>query len=367
MERPDYTFYQTPTTEELRKRAMQALRDFLSVQWRTHKKIAHSKNGAVSHKRFIYEADNTYAGVPYTDAGKGLFQFLEFYDEQTGRLQFYGDGAAFNENIGGTCACGVCWSLSTVSHSLYGCFINFWMTPKNGYIPVGGYKAPTDVEDYRNYHTSRIIEDNGEETMLECYTKIQPADAVCSSTRDHTMMCIDYPHVERDENGKIDRENSYVIISDQCGGSGVGFYDHRVEDDLIHYSGRTEQKFTFAALLKACYIPVTIPEFTGAEPYERANIRFSGDACTSKEDLLKGSVLCNYPMAVIKLMLTKANGHRVMIDRYMVNRRDPHNGLARCFPMERMAEAIQNAQGQKLEVEVTASNGEIVIPVSFAL
>ena len=123
MERPDYTFYQTPTTEELRKRAMQALRDFLSVQWRTHKKIAHSKNGAVSHKRFIYEADNTYAGVPYTDAGKGLFQFLEFYDEQTGRLQFYGDGAAFNENIGGTCACGVCWSLSTVSHSLYGCFI----------------------------------------------------------------------------------------------------------------------------------------------------------------------------------------------------------------------------------------------------
>ena len=108
MERPDYAFEKEPTVEEMRARAVQAIQDFLNIQWRTHQKIAHSKVGAVSHKRFIYEADNTYAGIPYTDAGMGIFQFYEYYDEETGRLKFYGDGVEFNQKIGGTCACGVC-------------------------------------------------------------------------------------------------------------------------------------------------------------------------------------------------------------------------------------------------------------------
>ena len=87
MPRPDYVFYHTPTVDEMRQRAVQAIKDFLSIQWRTHTKIAHSKRGAVSHKRFIYEADNTYCGLPYADGGKGLFQFYEFYDEETGRVE----------------------------------------------------------------------------------------------------------------------------------------------------------------------------------------------------------------------------------------------------------------------------------------
>lgn len=369
MKRPDYAFYHEPTIMEMRQRAVQAIQDFLSIQWRTHTTIAHSKRGAVAHKRFIYEKDNTYCGLPYSDGGKGLFQFLEFYDEQTGRLQFYGDGQEFNENIGGTCACGVCWSLATVCHSIGGWFVNFWMTPKYGYYPVGDYKVDPEIEEFRLHHTSLIIQENGVDKIVECYTKIQPADAVCSSDKDHTMMCIDYPHVEYDENGKIDIEKSYVMIADQRGGLGVGFYDKRVDDDLYHFSGRTEFKYTFKMLLNEFYIPVTPAEFLGKVPYERAKVEFSIPECATKEQMIAGTLTSNYPMAVIKLMLTKANGHRVMVDRYLVNRHDPHpsSGLARSFPMERMQEAIEAAQGQKLEIEVTASNGEILIPVSIRL
>ena len=72
-------------------------------------------------------------------------------------------------------------------------------------------------------------------------------------------------------------------------------------------------------------------------------------------------------MAVIKLILTKNNGHKIMIDRYLFERMDPHNGLARNFPMERMAEAIRNAQGKELTVEVTAPNSEIITPITIQL
>ena len=64
MKRPDYTFDHTPTIDQMRQRAVQAIQDFLCIQWKTHQHIAHSKNGAVSHKRFIYEPENTYAGIP---------------------------------------------------------------------------------------------------------------------------------------------------------------------------------------------------------------------------------------------------------------------------------------------------------------
>lgn len=367
MERPDYTFYHTPTVNEMRLRAIQAMKDLLSVQWCTHRKIAHSKTGAVSGKRFIYEAHITHAGLPYSNGGKGLFQFMEFYDQQTGMLQFYGTPEEFNDMIGCTCAGGVMWGLSSVCHTLNGRFINFCMTPKFGCFPVGNYHIDPEIENYREYQTSRIINENGIELIIDAYTKIQPADAVTSSDKDHTMMCIDYPVVVHSQDGKIDLDSSYVMVQDQRGGFKEGFYTVRNGDDLIHYSGRTEFKYTFRMLLNEFYIPLTTKEFMGQEPYERAMVSFSDSHCTTRQQLIAGSVTSNYPMAIIKLNLVKNNGLKVMVDRYMFDRIDPYNGLARNFPMARMAQTIENAQGRSLEVEVTAPNGEVIIPVTISL
>lgn len=366
MQRPDYTFDHEPTIMEMRQMAIKAMKDLLSVQWTIDRKIAHSKTGAVGGKRFIYEPYITHAGQPYTNGGKGLMQFMEYYDQQSGRLNFYGTPEEFNMEIGCTCAGGVMWGLCSVCHTLTGPFINFNMTPKFGCYPVGDYKIPGDIENYREYHTSRIMEENGLDLIIDAYTKIQPADAVTSSPKDHTMMCIDYPHVEYGEDGKIDLENSYVMIQDQRGGQKDGFYPVRDGDNLLHYSGRTEFKYTFQMLIKEFYIPVTPAEFLGTEPYQKALVAFNG-VVGSKEELIAGSVTSNYPMAVIKLILTKNNGHKVMIDRYLFERMDPHNGLARNFPMERMAEAIRNAQGKELTVEVTAPNSEIITPITIQL
>ena len=182
------------------------------------------------------------------------------------------------------------------------------------------------------------------------------------------MKRIDYPHVERNEDGTIDPEKSYVMVADQRGGTGlVGFYDERIEDDIIHHSGRTSYKCTFAELLRTSYIPLTTPEFIGLKPYERAKVTFSDANCATREQLIAGSVCSNYPMSVIKLVVTRGNGYREMLDRYLVRRVDPLNGKARCFPLENMAEAIRNAEGVKLELEVTTANGEVITPVSIDL
>lgn len=366
MQRPDYVFYHEPTVMEMRMRAVQAINDFLSIKWTTHKKIAHNKKGAVSHKRFIYDANTIHAGLPYADGGKGLFQFYEFYNPTNGRLDFFGTPEEFNENIGGTCGCGVVWSWATVCHSLNCIYANYYMTPLNGCYPVSGYKIPEDIDHYKEYGTDKIIEDNGVDRIIEAYTKIQPADAVCTSPKDHTMMCIDYPVVERDENGNIDIEKSYVMIADQRGGLGVDFYVKREEDDLIHYSGRTDFKYTFKMLLNEYYIPVTPKEFTGEIPYERAKVGITAE-CTTKEDLITASVTSNYPMAVIKLIVTRKNGYKEMVGRYIFNRVDPHSGLARNYPLEKLADEINSAEGKKLEVEVTTSNGEVITVASIDL
>jgi len=367
MTKPDYTFDHTPSIAQMRQTAIRAMRDLLSVQWCTDRKIVHSKTGAVSGKRFIYEAHITHAGLPYSNGGKGLMQFMEFYDQESGALRFYGTNEEFNDQIGCTCAGGVMWGLSSVCHTLNGRFINFCMTPKFGCYPVGGYHIDGDIENLRDHQTSLIIQENGVDKIVEAYTKIQPADAVTSSDKDHTMMCIDYPVVVYKEDGSIDLENSYVMIQDQRGGFKAGFYTLRDGDDLIHYSGRIEFKYTFQMLLNEYYIPLTPAEFLGTEPYETARIRFSDAQCCSREQLAAGTVSSNYPMAVIKLILTKNSGQKVMLDRYMFDRIDPYTGLARSFPMERMAQAIQTAQGRSLEVEVTASNGEIIVPVCINL
>lgn len=365
LQRPDYTFDHAPSIDEMRQMAIRAMHDLLSVQWCTDRKIAHSKTGAVGGKRFIYEAHITHAGLPYTNGGKGLFQFMEYYDQESGALRFYDSPEAFNNQIGCTCAGGVMWGLSSVCHTLNGAYINFNMTPKFGCYPVGDYHIDGDIENLRDHHTSLIIQENGVDKIIDAYTKIQPADAVTSSDKDHTMMCIDYPVVVRKDDGTIDLNQSYVMIQDQRGGFKDGFYTVRQDDNLLHYSGRTAFQYTFQMLLDQFYIPLTTAEFLGKEPYQTAQVNFCGNA--TKEELAFGTVSSNYPMAVIKLILTKNNGQKVMLDRYLFDRYDPHTGLARSFPLERMANAIQSAQGRTLEVEVTTSNGEVLIPVSIPL
>jgi len=370
---PDYVFTEQPTPAQLRQRAVEAMRDFLSIQWCTQKKIVHGKTGPVGGKVFIYDPYTVFAGLPYTNGDKGLFQFLEYYDHETGKLKFNGTGQEFNKLLGGTCAAGVMWGWSTVCHTLTGRFVNFYMVPKHGCYPVGDYKFDWSINSFLDYSTKQIIEDNGADCILDAYSKMQPADAVASSVKDHTMMAIEMPHVEYTPEGKIDPENSYIIIQDQCGGTGAGFHVKRDADNLIHYSGRTGFKFTFRMLLDQYYLPVTTAEFMGTEPYERAKVWFDGETPEDMDQLKKGFICSNYPMAVLKVILTDEWGIETLIDRHLFVKGEVESGLARKFPMKSMSDTIPAAvyvameyrENYTLRVEATATNGEKLVAASF--
>jgi hypothetical protein len=177
------------------------------------------------------------------------------------------------------------------------------------------------------------------------------------------------------------------MLQDQAAGtSGTPstFYEHTGEDgNLYHYTGRTGPiavKMTFKQLFDATYIPVTTAEFLGLEAYAKPEVKFSAEGCTTIDEMLGGVVTSNYPMSLLKLYATDANGnktelHHVYFDRYDVQGSAPGmmDGKARNYKLSGDRLAIEEAVNAlasgtyTITGEVVAPNGEIFTPISFEL
>ncbi len=372
---PDYTFDHTPTTDELRQMAVKAMMDYLSIQWYTEEKITYNKTGAAGGKTYIHQAMTTYAGLPYTNGDKGLIQFLEYYDHETGKLLFDGSAVEFNQLIGGTCACGVMWSWATVCDSLTGLFVNYNMVPKYGCIPVGGYTfgEGIDMNSINSYNldlsTEQICKNNGQQTIFAAYAQCLPADGLASSPDNHAMMVIEPATVKYKPDGTIDGNRSYLMIADQRGGqAGDGnFYEKYEDGETLQFSGRTSYKYTFNQLYDLWYIPVTTAEFLGLEPYKAPEVSFSQETYTTVEDIAKGQILSNYPVCVLKVKLVDADGNAVDLVNFQTDKNDIYTGLARKLPLNNFAtvlktDAVQTkmeaGKSYTVKVDVTVTNGQ---------
>ena len=117
---PDYTFESEPTTDQLRATAVQAMKDILSIQWQTTVSYTYNKSGPVQKKEFVYEPGKIYAGILYTNANAGLFQFLEFYNYETGTLEYPDSVNKLKTDLGISCADAVLWAWATVCNSITG-------------------------------------------------------------------------------------------------------------------------------------------------------------------------------------------------------------------------------------------------------
>lgn len=387
-ERPTYLVSENPTIEELRRTAVQAMHDMLSIQWSTEVTIDYNKTGAVSHKDYHYEPETIYCGLPYADGQTNLYVWLEHYDYRSGLLWMEGDGQWLNQYLGNTCAGSLMWAWSTVCDSLTGRYVNTSMVPAYGCIPVGPYTYPNFefLKEYKEgagqVSTAMICAHNGLEVMLESYAAIKMADAITNSKSEHTMMVIEDATVVRDAEGNINPSQSYVILQDQAAGTGDKFYEYNDPNDgtTHHYTGRTGPiavKMTFLELFNATYIPVTTAEFAGLEPYVKPEVKFSKADATTVDDLYNGTVTSNYPMCMFKVIATNESGketklHHVYFNRVDVQGSEPgmFDGKARNFKVsgERLAiqEALEGlaAGNYTVTFEVTAPNGEVFDIVS---
>jgi len=362
MSTPDYTFSGTPTTDQLRQTALQGMRDLLSIQWHTATEISYYKTGPMSHKRFEHLPKNIYAGTLYSNASTGIFQFMEFYNQETGELKYPGEPHELKEAIGNSCADSLLWGYSTVCNSITGGFFPATMVYANGYIPVGRYTYDYSIDNYNKYPSSKIVKSNGEAIILESYTMVKPADALVSTTANHAMMVVGEAKVYYNGDGSIDLANSYIPIQDQRAGSGEGFYDEIVDGYLVHFSGRTTYDFPFSELLEKHYIPVTTAEFMGTKPYEKATATLSQD-CTTVNDMLRAKIEANYPLAVVRVTVTDTDGIKTVIGRELFGG-DAATGVPRTFMLSYMDCLIEfekseyNKAGNTLLLEAIVSTGE---------
>lgn len=364
MEYPDYTFETDPTPDELRQMAVKAMQDTLSIQWHTEKEIRYRKNGPVNKKEFVHAPGNTYAGLLYSSASTGLFQFFEYYNTETGCLEYPGTADELKMELGNSCADALLWSWSTVCNSIKGGFYPVLMVPNNGYIPVGDYTYRQTIQSYNEMPSYAIIENNGNDVILESYAKMLPADALLSTTDNHAKMVIEAPVVVRNSDGTIDPENSYVMIQDQRAG-GSSFYTEEVNGHTLNYSGKLRDKTSFATLLEKNYIPVTTAEFLGLKPYEKATVT-SNKKCINMADLSELTVEANYPIAVVNLLEIDKKGNKTVLVRQMFGAGNMY-GVPRTFSLSEFKnlDALSPASGSTIKVEVVVSTGERFYPVSF--
>ena len=369
---PIYTFDQAPTTDELRQMAVKAMRDMLSIQWCTPKFMTYQKVGAVSEKQFSYVPEINLCGLPYTNGDAAIFNFFEYYDTTTGQLNFPGDGDEFNQIIGNTCTGSIMWAWSTVCDSLTGVYDNYHMTYLNKCYPVGDYVAPNSIDSYLQYGTNQICLDNGKEVMLQSYAKCLPADGLSSSPKNHGMMVISPAHVVLNADGTINGAESYLEIQDQRAGTGNVFYTQTDDaGNTYHYSGRTYQKYTFDQLYAEWYIPVSTAEFLGLEPYAEATVTHvpTTPDYDTVEGMFSGVINSNFPICIVKVMLTDEAGNATMLSRAYLDKTHVKSGEARSYTLGQLRSEVtpevyeahmKSGKAYTLSLEVTVSTGEVI-------
>lgn len=372
MEYPDYTFSEEPSILKMRLKAVSAFEDLLSIRWSTAIPITYNKTGPVSEKTFKHEVDVTYAGTIYSNASTGIFQFLEFYDFETGRMSYPGEVEEMKETIGASCADAMIWGVTTVCNSITGPYYPVTMVYKNGYLPVGDYTYDYSITSYNMLPTYKIVEQNGQKVMVDAYTKIRPGDMLVSTPDNHGMMAIGIPTVIYKSDGSVDLQKSYLMIQDQRGGTGAGFYEVKEKGEIIRYSGRTSAKFTFAQLLDKSYIPVTTAEFAGLKDYEKCTVTASAESCSSIEDLLNMQVESNFPLAVVNVIVADKFGNETVIGRKIFSGAGD-DGVPRTFALNEL-ECLTTFKGSQYDVatyivkiEVVPSTGERFIPIELPL
>ena len=369
---PVYAQDTSASSDQLRQTAVQAMRDLLSIQWCTDIDIAYYKSGSVSKKRFEHLPGNIYAGTIYSNAATGLFQFMEYYEQERGLFSFSEPVYLMKEKVGNSCADSLLWGWSSVCNSITGGFYYNAMVYSNGYLPVGGYTYDTDIKSYMECPTNTIIEKNGTEKIIDCYTQVNMADALVSSTDKHAIMAIEPAHVVYTADGAVDTAASYITIQDQRGGDGKGFYDQTVDGNVIHYSGRTSFNYTFDMLLEKNYVPVTTAEFQGEKAYDQATLEVSNETCSDTDALQQVTVSSNYPLAVIRLVATDEAGTRTVLDRVLFGGAGD-TGVPRTYALADMESVMNLAAnehckpGTTISIDVILSTGDTFTPIQFPI
>jgi hypothetical protein len=312
------------TEEQLRQLAVDTFRLQLSYKWTPDTKFLYMDHegdyttiepGVVykgtpycmSHTHFDTNDDGFVDAVEqateYSIGSSNLFKVLKYYDPNAGLLKIseMGTDVEISNILINNCSGGLSWALGRVSnnHSL---FTSSHYTPANGALPVGRiilneaeitfvggrdeiYYNEDAIKNLTTFTSGVNPLGQKKGDFYKSYAELQPGDILL--TAGHVRMCSGVV-APRDENGSLIYDECYVWYIDQNSyGSSDENYDNaefkkeysyeQSNGYMVHDLGgmrdhlKTDPnepvgtKISFQELLKAHYIPLTIPEFCTEE------------------------------------------------------------------------------------------------------
>lgn len=282
------------TVEEARKLAVDFFRYSKTAVWTPSETFTYKIKESKATEEVV-EGGILYGGLPYISTGSGsVYRLMDYMDEETHVVDVK-NAVAQPVLFGNQCSNGSYVGVGRVINSVKFDYTRF-LTLKSGLLKVGDYTYDESVEVYKSgeYDTATVVITNGPERMYECYAQLLPGDVIIyyKSDAGHVVMISDEAHVERNADGSINPDKSYVTVIDQTA-------EHdtltNAAGDTFSYERNVDKQWTFTYLVDHVYIPHTFKEFTGEDPIDSSKNEFSHTGTTiTMDELYSSYVTSNY-------------------------------------------------------------------------
>lgn len=297
------------TEEQLRKICTDFMRLQLTFPWTPSENLSYSVAGSPVK----LNAGSVYGGLPYVSSNFGnLYNAMEYYDEKSGMLNVDAADGDILKIIGNQCSASAYWAWSRISNAIsYGGTSD--MLEKNGCLRVGSFTYSDSINDFHKekIRTTSICDANGEQKMYEAYALLLPADGISMYTGSagHVRMVSEKAHVVRNSDGTINPERSCITFLDQIS---TWTFSNQSNGKPIKIQGGVDVTLSFRSLYRSGYLPFRIPELTGKDPVEEAEVScdFTG-ATVSLSKLTGYRVSANYPISDVTVTVKNSAGKEI--------------------------------------------------------
>ncbi|MBE6712034.1 MAG: hypothetical protein E7580_00785 [Ruminococcaceae bacterium] len=320
----------TPEQQQIlslrREKVVDYMTKMASVLWRSDEEIVYTiksgvspdqvKNGSGSPVKLTIEKGRLYQGLPYTYAGNGIPSFADFYSatDEKGVATVSGmvwqdlSGGFQEAMIGNDCSTAVMQAWGQIGANSFTVTNTQYMTADQGYLPVGSYR----VAKNELYSTKGDCARNGKDVMFASYAALQKGDAVVQRNNGagHTML-VTSVHAVPLGNG-YDPKESYITVTHQTRGKyskEAKYYSEEHGEDVYYWYG-IDDKYTFASLLSAGYLPITCKELIDPAPIAELQVTFTPEQ-GSPDELLAGTIHSNHLMEKITAEIKNDKGEVV--------------------------------------------------------
>ena len=358
------------TEEELRQLAADAFRINLSFTWTPTKSIEYEFTLLERTTAVSIPVGQAYAGMFYNNnnARGNIWKVLQYYDPETGAMDMDELGSNYFMVLSSACSYGFmqAWNRVSNSHGLNG--MESYNAGYSNIVTVGPYTyLPHEHSFAHGDGTPRIIEKNGQQVMLESYAAMKVADGLYTSSSYHVTMCASQPVVVRWSSGKIDPEQSYVLIHEQRNNSGAKFEHKQGNGVTMRALGTVSTKYTFKDLLDKGYVPFTCKEFLGEDPIEPGEAwigtkekKLENSADLTAAEIFSNQVWGNYNVCTLDIQVKDPSG-QVLLSHKPAPTTTPE-GFSMAFGSEAAElDLVPYANGTNtIHVYARLSNGQLL-------